>query len=887
MKQRFFLLLLFGCSLNAVAQWTPIVKNYMTTDYHAGTQNWGIAEQENGWIYIANNYGLLEYDGCYWNLYGLPNSTPVRSVTVGDDHRVYVGGRNQYGYFEPNSIGEMVYTSLSDSIPSVYQHFNEVWHIISDQGNLYVHTRQLLICHIDSQIHIIDPGSTIEAIAMVNHCLYVATGRDIYMLVEKRLHTLNGANLLKGASVSKMIEMDDNLLIATDCNGLFIYDGETIHPFPTEADSDLHRYQIYTMALYKDYIILGTVRQGLIVISKTGKKVLHLTRKKGLQNNTVLSLHVNQNHYLWVGLDNGLDKILISENVSFLHDETIDYGSGYTYRYHEGYYYLGTNHGLFYQSSPDSPLQFVDGSQGQVWALDQVGKDLFCSHNKGLYHVHNHHLTQLLSNGCWHVKEINATEAIVGTYDGFYYIVYERNKWQAHPLSGFSETAFYFSYESATNSILVSTTDKKMVRLELDKEHFRLISKAIDVNAYKIDKERNIVPKTKVDSSGFPWKYLDEGHLLIDGFYQSYTTPDSCIVVGGIDGFYRFNTRTIPSVPQQLFIRRVAITSPYKQQIYGEGYHTKHSPIVLPSGTYSLNIQFSGSNITAVSPRFATRLWPIEKDYGAFTEVASRDFIGLNSGQYRLDIQMLDGLSGNMVTRHIDITIQKPYYLQWWAFGIYATLLILIIIYSILRIRQYTRKKTERIQQEKDQELQQQQMHILQLEKEQTQNKLKNKSQELSHILLNEVNRKEWTQSVLTELRRIIDLIQSNNFSEAKTRIQALQTQLTRNVQSGLDWKRFETNFDLVHENFIARLKEQFPWMSKQEQQLCIYIKMGLLSKEIAPLMNISIRGVEMLRYRMRQKMQLPESSNIKKVLKQLSSPLDTNNTNAFLPKTE
>ena len=877
MKQRFFFFLLLGCCHNAFAQWTPIVKNYMTTDYHAGTQNWGIAEQENGWIYIANNYGLLEYDGCYWNLYGLPNSTPVRSVTVGNDHRVYVGGRDQYGYFESNSLGKLDYTSLSDSIPSAYQHFDEVWHIISDQGNLYVHTRQLLICHLDSQIHIIDPGSTIKAIAMVNHCLYVATGRDIYMLVGKRLHTLNGADLLRGSSVSKMIEMNGNLLIATDCNGLFLYDGETIHPFPTEADSDLHRYQIYTMTLYKDYIILGTVRQGLIVITKTGKKVQYLTRKNGLQNNTVLSLHVNQNHYLWIGLDKGLDKILISGDVSFLHDESIDYGSGYTYRYYEGDYYLGTNHGLFFQSTPDAPLQFVDGSQGQVWALDQVGKDLFCSHNKGLYLVHNHHLTQLLSNGCWHVKGINATEAIVGTYDGFYYLVYEHNKWQVHPLTGFSETAFHFSYESTTNSILVSSTDRNIVRLEFDKEHFTLTPQSIDAHAYKTDKEGNIVPETKTDSSGFPWKYLDEGHLLIDGFYQSYTTPDSCIIVGGIDGFYRFNTRAIPSVPQQLFIRQVAITSPYKQQIYGEGYQTKHHPIVLPSGTYSLNILFSGSHITAVSPRFATRLWPIEKDFGAFTNVASRDFIGLQSGQYRLDMQMLDGLSGNIVTRHIDITIQKPFYRQWWAFCIYAALLSLIIIYSVWRVHQYTHKKTERIQREKDQELQQQQMHILQLEKDQTQNKLKNKSQELSHILLNEVNRKEWAQSVLTDLRRIIDLLQSDNFSEAKTRIQALQTQLTRNAQSGLDWQRFETNFDLVHENFITHLKEQYPWMSKQEQQLCIYIKMGLLSKEIAPLMNISIRGVEMLRYRMRQKMQLPESSNIKNVLKQLSDPTDTN----------
>ena len=68
--QRFTLLmiaLVHSAIMSAV--WSPIIEHFSPQDYKAGTQNWDIVEQYNGWIYIANNYGLLEYDGSYWRLY--------------------------------------------------------------------------------------------------------------------------------------------------------------------------------------------------------------------------------------------------------------------------------------------------------------------------------------------------------------------------------------------------------------------------------------------------------------------------------------------------------------------------------------------------------------------------------------------------------------------------------------------------------------------------------------------------------------------------------------------------------------------------------------------------------------------------------------------------
>jgi hypothetical protein len=90
----------------------PDIINYSKVDYKAGLQNWDFKQDNNGIIYVANNEGLLSYDGTYWKLYPLPNKTIVRSVEIGADNRIYVGGQDEFGYFIPGTNGKLEYHSL-------------------------------------------------------------------------------------------------------------------------------------------------------------------------------------------------------------------------------------------------------------------------------------------------------------------------------------------------------------------------------------------------------------------------------------------------------------------------------------------------------------------------------------------------------------------------------------------------------------------------------------------------------------------------------------------------------------------------------------------------------------------------------------------------------
>jgi DNA-binding CsgD family transcriptional regulator len=91
--------------------------------------------------------------------------------------------------------------------------------------------------------------------------------------------------------------------------------------------------------------------------------------------------------------------------------------------------------------------------------------------------------------------------------------------------------------------------------------------------------------------------------------------------------------------------------------------------------------------------------------------------------------------------------------------------------------------------------------------------------------------------------------------------------QVTRTIETDIqldnNWEQFEIYFDQVHENFFKRLRQKYPDLTPKDQKLCAYLRMNLSTKEIAPLLNISVRGVEISRYRVRKKLGIDSDTNL------------------------
>jgi len=84
----FLILLLSSFAFEALADFikigVPYIHNYPKKEYKAGTQNWSITQGQQGFMYFANNSGLLTFDGTKWQLYQMPNSSVVRTVNKND-----------------------------------------------------------------------------------------------------------------------------------------------------------------------------------------------------------------------------------------------------------------------------------------------------------------------------------------------------------------------------------------------------------------------------------------------------------------------------------------------------------------------------------------------------------------------------------------------------------------------------------------------------------------------------------------------------------------------------------------------------------------------------------------------------------------------------------
>ena len=158
---------------------------------------------------------------------------------------------------------------------------------------------------------------------------------------------------------------------------------------------------------------------------------------------------------------------------------------------------------------------------------------------------------------------------------------------------------------------------------------------------------------------------------------------------------------------------------------------------------------------------------------------------------------------------------------------------------------------------------------ISRLKSTQLEHDVRHKSQELSNATMNVMRKNE----ILIDISNQINKLQESGDTISKTsakQLMKIQNLIKENISHDDDWHKFAQNFDVVYENYLKRLAERFPQLNINDQRLCAYLKMGLSSKEIAPLLNMSYRSVEMARYRLRKKMELSREVNLVDFLQRL-----------------
>ncbi len=200
--------------------------------------------------------------------------------------------------------------------------------------------------------------------------------------------------------------------------------------------------------------------------------------------------------------------------------------------------------------------------------------------------------------------------------------------------------------------------------------------------------------------------------------------------------------------------------------------------------------------------------------------------------------------------QQVDVVIRPPWYRTVWAYGLYfvVTAIIGVLLYRLHRrglANQARRLEVLRVRQLQRQEIE--------ARNQQLEEDIGRKNKELANTTLALARKNE----MLLEIRKQAD----------RGRTDKLLHLIDRNLDHEADWALFEDHFNAVHDAFLRRLREAHPELTTGELQLAAYLKMNLTSKEIAPLLHISLRGVENKRYRLRKKLDLEGTDNLNEYL--------------------
>jgi DNA-binding CsgD family transcriptional regulator len=157
-------------------------------------------------------------------------------------------------------------------------------------------------------------------------------------------------------------------------------------------------------------------------------------------------------------------------------------------------------------------------------------------------------------------------------------------------------------------------------------------------------------------------------------------------------------------------------------------------------------------------------------------------------------------------------------------------------------------------------EVKQSEEKIEQLEQEKLKSEMRHKNMELANSTMNLIQKNKLLNSLKKELLVVSEKAKSD---AVKQDLKQITIRIDSTMKNDQNYKVFDKYFERVHQDFITRLKERHPELTPKEIRLCAYLRMNLSTKEIAPLINVSIRGLEISRYRLRKKLDLERDVNL------------------------
>ena len=418
---------------------TPHVMVFTPSEYHGHSKSTSIDQDKEGIIYIANEIGVIVFDGSRWEVIELPGKVAATAVKVGDNGRIYVGGRKEFGFLQKGFPRNYHYTSLKDSLQEPPPTFKIVTDIhAKDDEVLFVTGDHIYSFNGDKvKERLATDGGGFLSFEAGEKLYLWQSGEGLKTFYDQNVQSLANGDKLANYIIRGILPFDEQrLLIAGLSQGLLLFDGVDVQPFRTEVDNELKRSQIYsTCKIGRDTYAIATREMGIFVINKEGKLLDNFTMSSGLPTNETLRVFLDAQKGLWVLTMNGIARLEINSPVTFFSNELGIDGSVQKMIRYEGRLYVGTSVGLFYvQGGAHPAFKRIEQVKVGCNALVVAGDKLLVGGPYGFYMMHHDHLEPITPADAY-VKDILSSQftpdlVIAGGFKGLMALVMEEERFR-------------------------------------------------------------------------------------------------------------------------------------------------------------------------------------------------------------------------------------------------------------------------------------------------------------------------------------------------------------------------------------------------------------------------------------------------------------------------
>lgn len=491
--------------------------------------------------------------------------------------------------------------------------------------------------------------------------------------------------------------------------------------------------------------------------------------------------------------------------------------------------------------------------------------------------------------------------------------------WVAHGYRGLFKLNLSNSYDSVMNSKLyrvgvglpnelpynINIIDNKIIitskdgifKYNYDRDSFY---KPVEMN--RLFEGKGFVDKIYQDNNGNLWyftdKYLGVMRFLEDGTYRDITSPFSSvkeILLPAFQNIYVYDSNNIfvgsqkglihyaPNIikdylaAEKVFLNEVSFYGKKKTShslFYGsnEGLNKERRPVI-PHSQNSVSIKFTMPAFeNPENINFSFRLDGFDLDWSDWDKINFKEYTNLREGNYVFQIKAINTFGAESNIRNFYFTIKPPLLRSKGAYIMYSIVIILTIAgnFYYLRKRILKTRQREKLLHEKqlaqrermfEEQTALSEKEIMHLRNESLKSKMKHKNKELANATLHLIQKNKTLTYLKDDLSNLTKSIPSDK--PEKQSINNLLKKINKDLRNENGWELFNNYFDEVHQDFIERLRQNYSDLSPKELRLCAYLRMNISTKEIAPLMNISVRGVEISRYRLRKKLKLDYNTNL------------------------